>query len=145
MTDYASLFDDARVDDDDSQITEFFASSKRFALPDGRAVEVELSATPAHCKRAGLHLALRAFFHLCDDHSCDSFFSVAFSPKESLAACAAKSPLAAALRMRPGLWKQACAKTPELHDALAKALAEREALALEGAAKPAREAKPLRM
>lgn len=124
---YASLFEREKFNVDDSQVSEFTAGSKTMTLPSGNRIEIVVNAEPAISKAHGLHLALTISGWLCENDSANEVCMARLDPKESLDACASKSPIAHILATHPRFLSKCIEMIPGFGDALAASAAEAEA------------------
>lgn len=137
---YAALFEQEKFNVNDSQISEFTAGSKTVTLASGDRVEIIVEAEPAMSKAHGLHLALTISAWLCEDDSAKQVCMAKLDAKESLEACASKSPISQILATHPRFLSKCIENIPGFGDAMAACSAKAEAREIAKAA-PASRAK----
>ena len=121
-------FESAKLNGEDSQITDFFFCSASFGK-NAERMEFILMGEACVSKTHGLYISVSLEAHLCNDDSTDRVFTKKLNAAESLSTCAQKSPLTHVFALHPDWLARILAKAPQdvvdaLHAHAAKELAD---------------------
>jgi hypothetical protein len=126
----STLFE-ARLSDNDTQITSFCAASLAIALPNGAIFEVLLDATPTVSFKEGLYFDMTLSAYLCADDHTSEIFSSKLGLALSKEICSMKTPIRHALASKPALLAKAISAVPELQSVLDESIAHETARQME--------------